>query len=81
MKITDTTPCLEVYLDEETGHAARLIVDREGELFGEPGRYWIAYRLGHGNGEDITEFSAHRTRKSVKAFLRGIRQARMRKAA
>ena len=77
MKITDTTPCLEVYLDEEAGYAARLIIDREGELFGEPGRYWIVYRLGHGNGQDITEFSAHRTRTSVKAFLRKIRQRRM----
>jgi hypothetical protein len=81
MKITDTTPCLEVYLDEEAGYAARLIIDRDGELFHEPGKYWITYRLGHGNGKDITEFSAHRTRKSVKAFLRGIRQRKMGAAA
>jgi len=77
MKIIDTTPCLEVYIDEETGHAARLIIDREGKLFGKPGRYWIAYRIGHGNGQDITEFSAHRTRKSMKALFREIRQRRM----
>lgn len=72
MIITDTTPCLEVIIDEETDRVARLIIDQEGKLLGEPGKVWIVY---HRDRPD--QYSVHRTRKSVNAFLRGLRRLRL----
>jgi hypothetical protein len=77
MIINDLTPCFEVIVDDETGHVARLIADREGELFGEPGRVWITYHRDQSTAAGISNYSPHRTRKSAKAFLRRVRQLRI----
>ena len=76
MIINDLTPCFEVIIDDETGHVARLIADREGELFGEPGRVWITYHRDSSTPDGITNFIPHRTRKSVMAHIRRVRQTR-----
>lgn len=83
-----TTPILEILVDEEAGYVAKKFINEDGYLFdrdhdedciGKPA--WVVHRIDAGP-EDVRKHALYyRTHKGAKAFLRHMRQVRLKKTS
>lgn len=81
------TPILEIIVDEEAGYVAKKFINEDGYLFdrhhdestiGKPA--WVVHRIDD-NAEGIRRHATYyRTHKGAKAFLRHMRQVKLKLA-